>query len=460
MKINLSVAILGLILLLASSCNDDLNKVGGSIQPDEDGFEVFTDTFKIKASTILVDSIFARTSYSSLGHFYDPLYGELETDYMCQFYVQDEYKFYKEPINGIIDSMAFVMYYDSWIGDSLTPMKASVYQLDNQLKNIRYTNIDPSDYCSKTKLLGATTYTARDMSVSDSLWNAIDATTGAYKYARHLAVKLPRELGQQFYDLSQSGSKEFTNQEAFNEFFPGVYITNTFGSGNVLDISRSGILLYYQARDTVRNTAGDGDLVAFRTYQELFMVTKDVVQLNRVKNTDLDRLLADDDKYTYLKSPAGVVTRLVLPAEEMYRKAGENNINHMKINLKASKQDTQKFALPTPTNLLILPEDSLTNFFESNGTVSSNIYAVSKNYDASKAVYSFDNMSTILKAHFNFIKENPNLSDKEKELRLLVIPVTVSSIGNIENYLKPSGVKLRKDGEHMDVQLIHSKFKF
>lgn len=471
MKIKLSVVFLGFILLVASSCNDDLNTVGGSIQPDGDGFDMFIDTFEIQASTVLIDSVFARTSSSILGHLYDPLYGSLESDFMCQFYIQDNFKFSKEPLNGVIDSMAFIMYYTTWIGDSITPMKASIYQVNEQLERVRYTNVNPEDFCKMDILLGEKSYTARDMTISDTDWNAVDSNTGLLIHTRKISIPMDRAKGQEFYDKSQSDSWEFKDQESFNKYFPGLYVKSTFGSGNLLDINGSQMVVYYQYRDTVPNKAGDGDTVRFNTYPEVFNVTKDVIQLNRVKNEGLEPLLADEE-YTYIKSPSGVFTRLVIPAKAISDKIGERFINNMRLNLKATPQEKWDFALPAPGNLLILPEDSLASFFETYKTENSSpSYAISSSvengssistegYNQSTYTYYFGNLAAILKEH---IKKTPS-----EDLRLLVVPVSRSvtqvsqsqvQTSRLENYLRPSGVKLRKDGNNMKIQVVSSKFK-
>lgn len=464
MKFYLSVAILGLFLIF-SSCNDDLNSIGGTIQPNEDGFEMFTDTFQIVASTIKVDSVYARTSSSLLGQLYDPLYGNLESDFLCQFYIQDNFKFSREPLNGVIDSMAFVMYYDTWVGDSITPMKASLYLVDHPLDKIRYTNINPKDYCSMTTLLGEKTYTARDMTVHDTIWYAKDKDTGLLTYSKNVTIPMSRELGQEIYDKSKNNSPEFQNQESFNKFFPGVYVTTSFGQGNILDIAGSRMIIYYQTRDTVKNNALDGDSIIFKTYREFFNTTKDVIQLNRIKNAGIDELVRDRDDYSFIKSPAGVFTRLVLPGKDMAKVLDGRHVNNMQITLKVTDQEKWNFALPAPTHLLIIAEDSLTNYFEENRfTPAGTNGIVSDDYSTSEGgqlrKFTFSNLSYLIKEH---VKNSP-----DTDLRLLVIPVnahiqTSSSnqayVAAVESYLKPSGVKIRKDPEHMRVVITSSKFK-
>lgn len=235
MKIKLFV--LGIVagIVSLSSCNDDMGLVGPSIQPDEDVSKIYVDSFMIQASTVLVDSIYARTSTALLGEFYDPLYGNLKSDYICQFYSEDGFEFAQTPIDGKIDSIEFIVWYPrgyqgGWIGDSLAPMTATVYPVIEELDRNYYTNADLPKYVDLKNPLAMKTYTARDLSVSDSLWNAINVTSSGSSYYAHdprLRIKLPQELGQKFYDEFINNPETFRDQASFNRFFPGVYITTT-----------------------------------------------------------------------------------------------------------------------------------------------------------------------------------------------------------------------------------------
>ena len=117
MKIKPLLIGLGLGVTILSGCSDDLNLVGSTIQPDGDKMPVYVDTFQMQATTLLMDSVYARTTNGLLGEFYDPLYGNVKSDYICQFYCPDDFKFKHEPINGQIDSIDFKIMYQNgaWV---------------------------------------------------------------------------------------------------------------------------------------------------------------------------------------------------------------------------------------------------------------------------------------------------------------------------------------------------------
>lgn len=199
MKIKLLILGLGLGASILAGCNDDFSSIGTSIQPGDDTIAVYMDTFQIQATTVQLDSIYARSTSAQLGELYDPLYGNLVSDYMCQFYCPSDFQFAHTPYEGKIDSVEFNIYYNGsnkngvWVGDSLAPMRAEIFKITSPLQKNFYTNIDPKQYCNMQESMGAQAYTAYNTSISDSLRNSDG-------YSPHVSIKMPTEFGQKFYD--------------------------------------------------------------------------------------------------------------------------------------------------------------------------------------------------------------------------------------------------------------------
>ena len=95
------------VMSILAGCNDEISSIGITIQPGNDTISVFTDTFYMEATTIKIDSIFARSTRAQLGELYDPLYGNLKSDFLCQFYSPEGFQFKHTPYNGKIDSVDF-----------------------------------------------------------------------------------------------------------------------------------------------------------------------------------------------------------------------------------------------------------------------------------------------------------------------------------------------------------------
>ena len=449
MKIKLFILGLSLGISILSGCNDDLTQVGTGIQPENDRPLVYADTFYMKAKTLQTDSVYARTIYGSLGEIYDPLYGNLKSDFMCQFYCPENYRFRYTPYNDVIDSVEFKIYYSrSWTGDSLTPMRAQLYEITTPLTRDFYTNIDPEQYCNMQKSLGMQTYTARDLSVSDSLWNAT-TTNGnqtVYSYDPNITIRMPKELGQRFYDATIKTPEVFNDQNTFNQFFPGIYVTNTYGTGNILNIESTQMNIYYKY--TVKGSADQDSLVQTR---ETFSATSEVIQLNRFKNTDISHLLEPNDSIAYLKSPAGVYTQLTIPAQDIAPIIQGRIVSNVDFSLKALPQEDWKFAFKAPDNVLILPKDSMDTFFKNNN-VENNITSYRGEYVASTRTYSFGNIAKLLKTHVIPVQRRVgttyNYYNQPQDY-------TVA----IENYLKPSGVKLRIDKDAMEMRIVTIEYR-
>lgn len=460
MKIKLLILGLGLVASIMAGCNDDLSSIGTSIQPGDDTISVYTDTFRIQATTVQLDSIYARTTSAQLGELYDPLYGNLKSDYLCQFYCPDNYRFKETPYQGKIDSVDFRIYYATddpngnrngvWVGDSLAPMQAEIYLVNKPLQKNFYTNINPELYCNMQESLGMQAYTSYNASIPDSIRNLKTFTP-------NIRIKMPLQFGQKFYDETIKNPSSFNTQETFNKFFPGLYVTTTFGSGNILSVSNSVFRIYY--RYTIKGSAGQDSLV---NAVEKFSVTKEVIQLSRFKNTDMSGLLQPNDEYAFFKTPAGVCTRIVIPSKQITPIMKDRIVNNLPLSLKAMPQENWKYALSPPSYMLILPEDSVKSFFEQGQIENNQTSFLSSAYNASTRTYTFGNIANILKNQMD--------KDPEKDLNLLIMPVyRATTSGNsyyeqtvittaISNFLAPSGVKIRKDEEVMKIGITSSKY--
>ena len=461
--------------LLLCSCEDTMTKVGTSILPPEDVITVRTDTFTLKAQTIRLDSVYAKTTQCLLGQMYDPLYGNIKADFLCQFYCEENFQFAQTPYQNKIDSMELVVMYvtSSWYGDTIIPMQASVYAVNQPLKRNFYSNDNPEQYCDMSQPLGQKTYTAYDFSRFDT----VAAVAGDLQY---ITVKLPTSLGQKFYDETVNNSSTFASQDAFNRFFPGLYVTTTFGSGSLIQTEGENIFLRIYYNYMSKDTLGQDTLIRAA---EIFTNSKEVIQLTHLQNENLETLFVPNDAYTFIKSPAGVCTRLTIPTAEISKKIDVNShyINDFTLNLHYLPADDWDFAMTPPAYLLLIPEDSVKTFFENELTENnSSSYFMSYNgntntggsnsslftaygYDASTRTYNFGNISALIKNH---IEQLP-----DEDLNVLIIPVarasTQQSTGSayyysttsVTNSLIPSGIKIRTDENYMKVAAVSSEYE-
>ncbi len=463
---------------LLCSCDDTLTKVGTTIQPPGDLITVYTDTFQMKASTVRLDSIYAKTSDCLLGEMYDPVYGIIKADIICQFYCEEGFRFKDTPYNNKVDSVELLIFYPFYgagslpaYGDTLTPMQVTVYPVNKPLKRNFYTNDRPELYCDMSRPLGSTTYTLYDYTVPEDLHESRE-------YTPMIRVRLPAEFGQKFYDETLNNPSTFDDQNAFNEFFPGVYLTNTYGSGCLVRTvgENIAIRMFYSVPRIPDEESSD----TLALSAQWFYVSKDVIQINRFENDKIDQLLVDNPTHTYIKAPAGVCTKLVLPTTEISKEIDikDRFINGFSLNLKYLPEDEWAFACAPPDYLLLLPEDSVTTFFE-KGSIENNVtsFVSFMNYDAYymtsyssstatpygyspyNRTYSFGNISNMLKSHID--------NSPDKDLSLLVLPVTRKATNynntyyttDITHSFSLSGVKIRTEAEFMKVIVLSSKYE-
>jgi len=450
--------LLGIIYM---ACDNEIGRLGMGTMPEEDKISVFDTTVFVGARTIEVDSVYAKTTNGFLGNFYDPSYGNIKSSYICQYYPSVGFPYIDSIVDNKIDSVILYLYYSSYIGDSLAPMEVTVYPVIEPLDEHFYTNVNPKDYCDMENPLAKYSYTARNLNITDSALQA-------HNYTYFISIPLPVEIGQNYLDKVKNNELKTVGE--FLEFFPGTYLETTFGTGSMLVVQETDILLYY-TRNTVLVDENGNDSIATRTSAAAFNVTKEIIQLNRFENKNPEFLLEENADKVFLKSPAGVFTELTIPVREITKGIGKKKFSSIKLSLKAYQPDEWEYSLKFPgidnsnksgssgnsPKLLLIEPDSVTNFFEMR-QVANGQTSYTTNFNSSTYAYDFNNISNIVQ---NAIDKAP-----DKDLILWLIPVettwfaqqSYSGTAYIDyitfHYLYPSGVALKKGGDNLQVRVI------
>ena len=458
-------------LSFCPACSDDLTQVGSSTLPDGDRSTVYSDTFQMTAATIRADSVYLRSSYGFLGNLDDPAFGQIKYDYLCQFYCSQGFRFPHTPHNGRIDSVVLRIHFYNWTGDASVSMRARVYALNREPVRSPYGRLNPEDYADMQTPLGTRVYrltdfgSVRNDTTLREIYNASTRTYGEVKVAgRSMNITLPTSLGQSFYDETVARPASFATQEAFNRFFPGLYITTDYGTGSMIEVADTRMLIYYRRPKSAKNDTLVRDSVTFR-------FTREVIQYNHIRTSDDNSLLRPSaDSFAYVKTPSGICPRIVIPAAEIAPKTQGRVLNAASLSLRFMPQDAWNDALVPPPFLLLLPEDSARAFFDNRTIDNGLLYLRSTNesnspdigFDAITRNYRFANIAPIIEAH---IRRNPGT-----DLRLLAIPIdrrySVTTDRNnqptrhttaIIPYLYPGGVRLRVDPASMKLVLLSSQ---
>lgn len=442
-----------ILSLLFIACDDKMNTLGGSIQPGGDSVEVGADTVQIKARTIsLKDSIYARTISGSLGEYHDPIFGKIKSDYLCEFFSSEKTTIHNRAF--AIDSVQFVFMASGFYGDTVSPMGISVYKLNKKLEKDFFTNIDPSKYCDLSHLMARGMFVVQDIPSSGKIVANADTL-----------------LGHQFLERWKQDSTVFKSPEALKKFFPGAYVTTTFGSGTLVNVKYTLFDIHYKY--VGRNKGNTADSIMTDYFR--ISVTPEVIQMNHIENSIPSDILAENSQKSYLKTPAGVCTELTIPLKEIIKKAGDKNIiNSAVLKIKGMTEEEELSGLPRPSMLLLVNKDSLSNFFVdkkqpddltsyilwntnnfSSLTSLKNTYMYIRKIPASSSYVADGNISNLINHYVNYYKDR----DDVKDLTYLIFPIEMSSTNsNIYHLMSPSSAILRTDKENMLMPLVFSKF--
>jgi len=460
-----------LLCIIYMACDDTIGKVGLGIQPDEDIVNVFDTVVFVEARTVEVDSVYAKTVSGFLGELYDPSFGVIKSGYMCQYYPSIGFPYLDSIVDNKIDSVILTIGYYSFFGDSLAPMEVTVYPVVKPLDNHYYTNTDPKDFCDLDRPMAKYGYTVRNLTLSDE-----ELKENNY-YS--ISIPLPVKLGQDY--LNKVLNDEIKTTKDFLDFFPGTYLTTTFGTGSMIVVDRTSIVLYYKRNVRLSDVNGN-DSIAFRISNAAFAVTKEIIQLNKIENKNPDFLYENNQDKSFIKSPAGVFTELTIPIKEIMKGIGKKKFSSIKLSLKAFPRDDWKYSLlfpgmtnsPVPvqeggesgysSKLLLIEPDSLATFFETK-QIANFQTSFTTQFNSANYTYDFNNIANVVQ---NAIEKAP-----EKDLKLLLIPVLTTWVSNMDpytgntvkmdymtsHYLYPSGVSLMKGGDNLKIRVVATDMK-
>lgn len=437
------------ISFLFASCKDESEDLGFLIQPSKDKITVVIDSFHVATSNLFVDSIYARSSNFTLGKYTDNIYGSFNASFLTQFkYVQGA----TFPSNATADSLSLVLYYKNFWGDSLSTHEVTVYALDelfNYEKNY-YSNINVAEFTNKQTILGKKVYTAVDKTIPDSIRNASD-------YVGSVTILLPNSLKEEFFTRSDI----YTSQQAFLNFFKGIYATTTYGDGTVLLIDSANIELKYSYATT---TSADVDTIIKEKL--IFPANKEITSVTHINHpTTLSTSITDIDSIVYVHSPAGIFPKISIPFDRIIERvpsSSYNTINHIHLIAEAAILDDNS-TYSEPSTLLLIREQDIEKFFAQSlfPATSIGIYAFLGTYNSTSKSYTFTSMAD----YFRMILKNEG-DDANTLNDFVLVPVKTitnrsGTITSLRHLYNPRGIRLRS-GKNitspMRIEITYSQF--
>lgn len=396
------------LLLTAYACSD--YNIGQSITDTQ--ITIVADSSFTATGVTVENKIFpARTITQLLGIITAENYGELRTDVVTQFMPTSLIDTVGVALEDL-DSCKFLfdIPIGGYTGDSIVPMRATIYRLNQSLPSTIYSDFDPEDYYDPDDIIGQATYTASALMLNDSIQEELDD----YE-CREFQVETPLDFAYEFYNKFYEDPDIFLSPVTFEEFFHGVYIKNTFGSGRVMNIYNTEFRVYYHRHVT----DDDGnDSIVTDLYQSYLGATSEIISNNnislKVDDNVLDMVAAGD---LIVQAPCGYEVEIEFPIQEvvdMFLSGGENAlaaINDLTFDLPAYAI-ANDYGIDPPEYLLMVKTSEKDDFFATNHVTDdeSSFYAT---YDEDEECYSFSSMRDFV---LDIINNKDGVADEEDKL--------------------------------------------
>ena len=444
-----------------AACNDNASKVGFTTQPKDEVLTAKADTFLLSAQTVEVPSIYSRSTYTLLGQLSDPLFGDLRSSYVTRLRHAPGFKYAHEPEGKKIDSAFVEISYSSWAGDSTLWAKASIYEVTKPLPDSHYSG-DIRSYLQGAKHLGSGSYKAENKTGDHFIYIPVD-----------------KAIGQRFYDASVQHPEYFESQKAFEEnLLRGIYVESSTGSGCMLSVYSTALLIYYTYTVNGKTADGKADSVIHRRASYRFANTNQLYLSQQFDHANREELLKPNTKYSFIPSPLGLATELTLTKEDLNRvvRSGwspktKRLFNEAKLTLPVDIPADGRTVLQPPKYLLLLPADSVKTFFETGQShlTQPDVAFLSSEYSILSREYNFSNISKLITQHIENHKSETSSSIEIKQpLRLLLVPVSLeggksgsssSDVTGVAHYLFPSGVRIKLDNGKIRLGIVHTTYE-
>lgn len=412
---NLLYAALAITLaaVLSTACSDE--NIGSSLNDTRSSI-IVDSSFTITGTTVLNPSLRSRSSFQLLGVIDAPGYGHLESDVVMQF--MPSQKLVTDYVTeSTIDSCFLVMTLTSgnFTGDSLAPMRMNIYPLDKQLPYPIYSDFDPTSYYSPENLLGSISYSASAVQYGETS-----------SLSRTVSVPMDVAYARELFTMYKLAPEKFSNPTIFAQYMPGLYITNSYGQGHVMNFSKTELQVYY------RQVKPDTTINAYTSY---LAVSPEVVYNNNIK-LEIDESLQQriNNGEAIVVTPAGTEVEIVFPIQEIidsYKSRtsdGISIINSLELELPVEEIEN-KYNIAPPKYLLMVKDGMKEDFFEKD-SLTNNKDSFYATYNALKKCYTFTGMRDYI---LNIIKKQDGKATAA-DINLTITPIDVTTYTNAASY--------------------------
>lgn len=427
MKILRLLTVLVIAALTFAACDDTTEGIGGSITNKIDNINISNSAFNVTTKSIVADSVLSRNNTGLIGKMKDPETGNyVKGDYMTQLSVLptfsvDTLDYIKQANNGSIeaDSCYLLVSYNASYGDTIAPMKVTAYEMTKPMAENQeyYSNYDAFEkgWVSESNQHWSSNY---NLSNTSDVKNFKIYLNKKYKKDG----KTYKNYGSYIMQTYAEHPEYFkTNYKFLHYVCPGFYIKNVGGTGNMAKIWNTELIFYWTRKKTINK-----DSTAVSIGYNRFDGTEEVLQLNKIENDteNLKKLASkDQEKCTYLKSPAGIFTEVTLPIEDIMKGHEKDTLNTATISFPRlnNENEDNPYNFATPSTILMVQKDSLKSFFEKSKLADSRTsYTASYSSTGTyKNAYTFQNIANLVSAMYK------NKGKGENWNKVVLVPVNV-----------------------------------
>ena len=316
-----------------------------------------------------------------------------------------------------------IPYRNGFTGDSLAPMRLNVYRLNKALPSPIYSDFDPTDYYDSDDLLASESYSPSSgwMEVSTSYVSG----TSQYDTVRVISVPMPVELGRELFGAYKDDPATFSTPKRFSDVFPGIYISNSYGSGHVLNIKATELDVYYRKHVQLTDTT---DTIYSGKCQSYLASTPEVISDNII-HFDIDDAITSmvNQGEALIVAPAGYEVQVRFPIQDIIDKykanIGNNQsiINTLSLTLPVSVPFTE-YNIQPPTYLLMVKTSQKDNFINGDSLANNkdSFYAV---YSPSQKEYVFTGLRDYV---INILNKKGGIAT-EDDFNFTITPVDVTN---------------------------------
>lgn len=432
MKILRLLTVLVIAALTFAACDDTTEGIGGSITNKIDNINISNSAFNVTTKSIVADSVLSRNNTGLIGKMKDPETGNyVKGDYMTQLSVLptfsvDTLDYIKQANGGSIeaDSCYLLVSYNASYGDTIAPMKVTAYEMTKPMAEDQEYY---SDYDAFKAEAGWVSENNQHWSSNYNLSNTSDVKNFKIYLNKEYKKggKTYKNYGSYIMQTYAEHPEYFkTNYKFLHNVCPGFYIKNVGGTGNMAKIWNTELIFYWKRQKTIKAKDGVKDSTAVSIGYNRFDGTEEVLQLNKIENDKKSmEKLASQEKWTYLKSPAGIFTEVTLPIDDIMKGHEKDTLNTATISFPRlnNENEDNPYNFATPSTILMVQKDSLQSFFEKSKLADSRTsYTASYSSTGTyKNAYTFQNIANLVSAMYK------NKGKGENWNKVVLVPVNV-----------------------------------